>query len=295
MTASLNAAVLHLGRQYPDWQPWLTVIEEVLREATDAKWEALVAEPPQSQESKVPLLAGATLSIDIIAVGRWSERLMRAAYRSGAPKMSTLDGVQHKRLNSVDLFKSSLCQNDKWLREAAVELDVDADALQAVALLIPVPFLQACNRRWASSIAESWTEGYCPVCGAWPAFAEVRGIERSRYLRCGRCGGGWQAQCLSCSYCAMTDHEELVSLVPEKSGSNAAIDACKRCHGYVKTFTTLQGSPPANVMVDDLASVDLDIAALEQGYRRPEGAGYSLDIKIAPKPGFSERILSWRT
>jgi len=295
VTTSVNTAVLDLGRQYPEWQPWLTVIEEVLREATDAKWEALVAEPPQSQESKVPLLAGATLSMDITAAGRWSERLMRAAYRSGAPKMSTLNGVEHKRLNTIDLFKSSLCQNGKWLREAAVELDVDADALQAVALLIPVPFLQACNRRWASSIAESWTEGYCPVCGAWPAFAEVRGIERSRYLRCGRCGGGWQAQCLSCSYCGMTDHEELVSLVPEKSGSNAAIDACKRCLGYVKTFTTLQGSPPANVMVDDLASVDLDIAALEQGYRRPEGAGYSLDIKIIPKPGFSERILSWRT
>ena len=295
MTTSSSTAVLDLGRQYPEWQPWLTVIEEVLREATDAKWEALVAEPPQSQESKVPLLAGATLSMDITAAGRWSERLMRAAYRSGAPKMSTLNGVEHKRLNTIDLFKSSLCQNGKWLREAAVELDVDADALQAVALLIPVPFLQACNRRWASSIAESWTEGYCPVCGAWPAFAEVRGIERSRYLRCGRCGGGWQAQCLSCSYCGMTDHEELVSLVPEKSGSNAAIDACKRCLGYVKTFTTLQGSPPANVMVDDLASVDLDIAALEQGYRRPEGAGYSLDIKIIPKPGFSERILSWRT
>ena len=295
MTTSVNTAVLDLGRQYPEWQPWLTVIEEVLREATDAKWEAVVGEPPQSQESKVPLLAGATLSMDTTAVSRWSERLMRAAYRSGAPKMSTLNGVEHKRLNTVDLFKSSLCQNGKWLREAAVELDVDADALQAVALLIPVPFLQACNRRWASSIAESWTEGYCPVCGAWPAFAEVRGIERSRYLRCGRCGGGWQAQCLSCSYCAMTDHEELVSLVPEKSGSNAVIDACKRCLGYVKTFTTLQGSPPANVMVDDLASVDLDIAALEQGYRRPEGAGYSLDIRIIPKPGFSKRILSWRT
>ena len=82
--------------------------------------------------------------------------------------------------------------------------------------------------------------------------------------------------------------------MPEKSGSNAAIDACKRCLGYVKAFATLQGSAPANVMVDDLASVDLDIAALEQGYRRPEGAGYSLDIKIISKPGFSERILSWR-
>jgi FdhE protein len=295
MTPSLNTAVLDLGRQYPEWQPWLTVIEEVLREAKDSQWEASVAQPPESKESKVPLLAGATLSMDISAVARWSERLIRVAYRSGAPKMSTLDGLEHERLNTADLFEASLRQNGKWLREAALEVDVDAEALQAVALLVAVPFLQACNRRWASSITESWTEGYCPVCGAWPAFAEVRGIERRRYLRCGRCGGGWQAQCLTCPYCGMTDHEELVSLVPEKSGSNAAIDACKRCLGYVKAFTTLQGSPPANVMVDDLASVDLDIAALGQGYRRPEGVGYSLDIKIVPKPGFSERILSWRT
>ena len=90
----------------------------------------------------------------------------------------------------------------------------------------------------------------------------------------------------------MTDHEELVSLVPEKNGSNAVIDACKRCFGYVKTFTTLQGSPPAKVMVDDLARVDLDIAALEQGYRRPEGAGYSLDIVVGSK-AMAKQTTSW--
>ena len=249
---------------------------------------------PASQERKVPLLADAKLALEITAVGGWFERLIHTAYRSGAPKMSTFNGIQQKRLNTVDLFKFSLCQNSTWLQETALDLGVDADALQAVMLLAPIPFLQACNRRWAPAIAESWMEGYCPVCGAWPAFAEIRGIERSRYLRCGRCGGGWQAQCLSCSYCGMTDHEELIALVPEKSGSHAVIDACKRCLGYVKTFTTLQGSPPAKVMVDDLASVDLDIAALEQGYRRPAGAGYALDITIVKKPSVSRRILFWR-
>ena len=76
----------------------------------------------------------------------------------------------------------------------------------------------------------------------------------------------------------MNDHQELVSLVPEKSGSNSVIDACKHCFGYVKTFTTLQGSPPAQVFLEDLASAHLDVAALEQGYKRPEGAGYSLNV-----------------
>ena len=90
----------------------------------------------------------------------------------------------------------------------------------------------------------------------------------------------------------MTDHEQLVCLLPEKSGTNGVIDACKRCLGYIKTFTTLQGGIPAKVMLDDLVSVALDIAALEQGYRRPEGAGYSLDIEIVNKPSSSETLLS---
>jgi FdhE protein len=75
----------------------------------------------------------------------------------------------------------------------------------------------------------------------------------------------------------MTDHNQLVSLVPEKAGASRTVEACKRCLGYVKTFTTLQPSPAGKVMLDDLASVDLDVAAMERGYSRPQGPGYSLD------------------
>ena len=48
-----------------------------------------------------------------------------------------------------------------------------------------------CWRRWAAAVPEGWVEPFCPICGAWPALAEVRGIERSRYFRCLRCGAGW--------------------------------------------------------------------------------------------------------
>jgi len=85
---------------------------------------------------------------------------------------------------------------------------------------------------------------------------------------------------LFCPYCGITDHEELVSLVPERSGANSVIEACKHCLGYVKSFTLLQGSQPTKVLLDDLASVDLDVAAVEQGYRRPQGAGYALAAMV---------------
>jgi hypothetical protein len=47
-------------------------------------------------------------------------------------------------------------------------------------------------------------------------------------------------------------------------------------------------------MLDDLASVDLDVAALERGYRRPQGPGYALDVTLVDKAGASDRLFSWR-
>jgi FdhE protein len=90
----------------------------------------------------------------------------------------------------------------------------------------------------------------------------------------------------------MTDHNELVTMVPEQGGTSRVIEACKRCLGYVKSFTTLQGSPAAKVMLDDLASVDLDVAALDHGYRRPPEPGYSLDVTLVDKP--IEKSSFWR-
>ena len=281
MTA-VETGVQVLERRHPEWKPWLAVIEEVLAEAANPKWDAVVPVRSERQHGGIPLLADAIVRIDEPVVGRLLDRLLRIACRSGSPKLATLEPARRAAFDPLTLFEASLCQQSDRLEQAAALLCADPEALQAIAALVPVPFLHACNRRWASVKSGSWTEGYCPICGAWPTFAEVRGIERSRYFRCGRCGGEWQARCLFCAYCGMTDHRELASLLPEKSGASGVIDACKRCLGYVKTFTTLQGTPPAKVLLDDLATVDFDVAALEQGYRRPTGPGYQLNLTVAP-------------
>ena len=279
MTA-IEIGLQDLRRQHPEWEPWLAVVQEVLSETTKPEWDGLVPIRSESQQSKLPLLANVTLTLERYLIRRLLEKLILIAHRGGTPKMATLQPVLNRDLDLLNLFKASLCQDRERLGDIAAQLGADPEAFQAVAALLPLPFLHACNRRWASSRSPSWTEGYCPVCGAWPAFAEVRGIERSRYFRCGRCGGEWQTRALLCPYCGMTDHNELVSLVPEKNGSNSVIDACKRCLGYAKTFTILQGSPPAKILLDDLATAHLDVAALEQGYKRPEGAGYSLNVTL---------------
>ena len=288
MTAP-DAALNGLRRERPEWEPWLIVVDETLREAGSPAWEAAVPAAAQAQRTAVPLLAGTKLILEVGLVRRLFERLIRTASRVGTPKMSSLKAALHADLEWAPLFTASLSQDSDRINEIAAVSGADADALHAVIALLPVPFLHACNRRWASSISASWVEGYCPVCGSWPAFAEVRGIERNRYFRCGRCGGEWHARALYCPYCAMSDHDELVTLVPEKVGSNAVIDACQRCLGYVKTFTRLQGCSPGAVMLEDLASVDLDVAAIEHGFARSPGPGLALEITVTDKgrrPGF---------
>jgi FdhE protein len=282
-----------LKRQRPEWEPWLAVIEEIVRETASPRWEASVPAGVQPRSDGPPLLAGAMLAVPASSVRRLLKRLIRVASMSATPNIASLDRALDADLEVLTLFNASLCQNSDRVEEVAAARGADATGLQAVAALVPVPLLHACNRRWASSISRSWVEGYCPVCGSWPAFAEVRGIERTRIFRCGRCGGEWHARLLSCPYCAEGSHDALVSLVPESGESHGTIDACKSCHGYVKAFTRLRGCEPDTVMLEDLASVHFDVAALEQGYARPSGAGYPLEVSVTDE-GATRRFFGWK-
>jgi len=228
------------------------------------------------------------------SIRRLFERLIRTASRVGTPEMSTLKAALDTDMEMAPLFAASLCQDSDQIKEIAAITGADGAAFHAVTALLPVPFLHACNRRWASSISPGWVEGYCPVCGSWPAFAEVRGIERQRYHRCGRCGGEWHARALICPYCAMSDHNELAVLVPGQGSSNGVIEACHRCFGYVKTFTRLQGCLPGAVILEDLASVDLDVAAIEHGFVQPSGPGSALGITVTDEVA-KRRRFAWKS
>ena len=92
MTA-IDTGLQDLGRRHPEWKPWLAVVQEILREAANPIWEALVPARTEAQQSKVPLLAGATVALDTNSVGRLLKRLIRIASRSGTPKMATLEAA----------------------------------------------------------------------------------------------------------------------------------------------------------------------------------------------------------
>ena len=109
-----------------------------------------------------------------------------------------------------------------------------------------------------------------PLCGGWPHLAEQRGLERTRRLRCARCGGDWAQPGVRCPYCGVVGHEARAALVSEQDGEARKVETCSACRGYLKSVSTLRAWAGDEVALIDLATVDLDLVALEREFERPE-------------------------
>lgn len=293
MTAQATVRLHELSSTHPEWTPWLSVVELVLSAAGESAWEECVPKSVR-EDSPTPLLARASVTLPITLLEGWVRKLFHTAAASGTPELASLHAVTQSAFEATELFRAALTQNSPRLDRMALDCGVQAGVFRGVAEFVPRPFLHACGRVWADTRAQSWDRDYCPICGAWPALAEVRGIEKARYLRCGRCGSDWPAYGMHCIYCGNDDHERLTAFVPQNGVAPPRIESCKACNGYLKSFNTLQGADPSAVMLDDLASVDLDIAALDQGLHRPAEPGYRINPAVSFRKDAGRNIFSWR-
>ena len=105
---------------------------------------------------------------------------------------------------------------------------------------------------------------------------------------------GWAIPLLRCVYCDETDHDHLGYLTPEAGEQTRKVEVCNSCKGYLKAVTTVRALPPWAILVDDLTTVPLDIAALERGYHRPPRPGYPLESSIAERGPMGGRWRLWR-
>ena len=288
MSASPSAGALRqrdaLARSQPEAGPWLALLTEVARESGAPQWESAAAGTAlrSRQPRPLPLLAGAAVPLDERVVAEWIGRLFALAGNAGPDATSLAEAAD--RVDARALLAAAINQDGHRLSTHALALAVDPDVLAAIAQLAAVPLLQACRRRLASAVSADWDDGCCPICGAWPALAESRGLQRERRLRCARCGADWAAVAMRCPYCRNGDHQHLGSLISETQGEGRKVDTCDRCRGYVKSVATLRPWAADEVPLADLATVDLDIAALERDFARPEAPAVALDVRLVDPP-----------
>jgi FdhE protein len=270
-----------LERGHPEWRPWLRLLEAARAEGRDPRYEAAVPEQPPAPGG-APLADGAVLEVSRRAGDRWVRGLLTIAAGAGASP-SLAEAARAPRLDALAVLEAAIAADRGRLDGIAGATGAERDAFAAVAAVAAMPPLQACARRWSSRVAASWDHGYCPICGAWPVLAEARGLERERRLRCARCGGDWRTEWLRCPYCGVRDHLRLGALVPEGTAETRKAETCAECRRYVKTVTTLAATPAADVAIQDLATVDLDLAALAHGYQAAQGLGSAVSVRVTAR------------
>jgi hypothetical protein len=147
----------------------------------------------------------------------------------------------------------------------AVPHDAAAARFGDVLTLAVRPFLSRCAEAWlARTDLSGWQRGYCPLCAADPDLAVLRADGR-RDLVCSRCGGMWPFEPRACPFCHNADPLHLTSFASRQGPYR--LTACDVCLRYVKVFDERAAGRPVLVAADSIATLPLDAAAVQRGYR----------------------------
>jgi len=277
----------------PDLLPALSLEAELLRESMaevrppDLRLRHLsTAEALQKLRAGVPLLHDERLGLDVHYAADLFERLLNVVVRHEDLREATamaqplIAAATEGRLDPNALFTEAFLRHQDHLGVLAATAGVEADFLFTLAILAVAPIARACAARLALVIEQlddqiSWRHGYCPMCGGPPLLGELRGVELRLFLRCAMCGLAWRSRRLFCPFCETDDYHALRTLKVEGDHRFGA-QLCDGCGAYLKVGNAFE-PPPAEVLaLDDLASADLDVLAVERGYTRPSAAGFRL-------------------
>ncbi len=259
-----------LERAHPEWRPWVELLRVTFSTAANPAADVLL--PDDGLHVSVPgdpLLHGRMVRVD---ARRLERRLECLGELVGLGPVAEPD--------VLELVRAVARQDGTAIERVAQASGSDPGVLETVVNLAVWPLLQACGRELRGQIPSGWSQGYCPICGAWPVLAELRGLERARCLRCGRCGADWERPRLACAYCDERDHTRLGSLVIAGRLEGRMVETCVTCHGHLKSHTTLLALAPSELLVADLETVELDLAAWERGFRRPSRPGYLVALRL---------------
>jgi FdhE protein len=252
-----------------------------LRATSEAGWLVQIElAAPDARAAEAPLLHQATLTVDPTRLRGLLDDLSATL----APPRLKLGRAARGLGSALDevlaLVEASIVQDDARLAHAAESLGADRGVVALLPQLAALPLLHASAQQDAAALPRTWTLGPCPVCGGWAGLCEMRGVDRERWLRCTRCTAEWRFPHGQCPFCGDTDHRNRGYLATQKERESRRADVCNACKAYVKQLTTFGALAPYELLLRDLTSLELDLAALQAGYTRPAGLGFPLVLHL---------------
>jgi FdhE protein len=158
----------------------------------------------------------------------------------------------------------------RTLTRDAGDAPADPAALGFIVEAILQPFAEQAAMAWRAGAPSGLSQrtSRCPACGGPPVVGALReeGHGAKRTLVCALCLTEWDYLRVHCPACGANRFDALPVYTAD-TPAHVRIDACDECHAYLKTVD-LTKDGLAVPIVDDLASVPLDLWAREHGYHR---------------------------
>jgi FdhE protein len=195
--------------------------------------------------------------------------------RAGAGEAAAAVGraLDEHSLDGGALLSACFGRDQRRVRFMAAQHSVSPDVAWLIAELALAPFASLLlarafpdqNAIIAAAVGE-WDRGFCPACGSWPAIVEATG--GVNLLRCSFCAAGWRLSSYRCLYCG-NDDERFATAAPDIEVPGRRVQMCGACGGYMKVLEANAPTEFPLVAIEDLASMDLDMVAIERKYMRP--------------------------
>jgi FdhE protein len=168
--------------------------------------------------------------------------------------------ANHLRNSSSSAWSDLL--NHCWA--TAAEPDV---AEEYLGLAFLQPYAEFVRSRSGLQL-DGYTYSLCPFCNRKPALGVLRpqGDGARRNLVCGFCLCEWEFRRIVCAGCGQEDQVKLPVYTAEQF-PHIRVECCDACHTYIKSVD-LAKNGLADPVVDELASVPLDLWAQEHGYAK---------------------------
>jgi len=275
-----------IGEARPDLAPALALQRDLLGRVLDA---AAVLDggrlpklslPPKYLAAKlsrgVPAFAGEPIPVPVPVLTPTLLQLCDAlaAGGAGAAAEHIKAAITTRTMDPGSLLTTSMHRDQEALRTGAVHRGLSPDLLWLVAELAVSPFVHALQRLIfggatgeLDAALDRWNRGHCPACGSWPAVAEV--AAGHRVMRCSFCAAAWELTTYACIYCGESG-EKFVTAAPDEERKDRRLEVCSTCGGYLKTIDLPELSPFPLLSISDIETTDLDVAAMEHGYARPQ-------------------------
>ena len=214
-----------------------------------------------------PILAFEHIPID------WSD--LRFLVRSTADAMRTheaIDADDYRRVEGLSRDPGALAPAVRNWYEAARpvpagghEISPEVAGLESVLLQAMRPFLSRCGDAIsARTLFHAWPHGNCPVCGGEPDLSVITPAAE-RLLICSRCTSRWRFQQLACPWCLNADRSRITSFATRDGLYR--LNGCDVCMRYIKAFVGRNAPRQVMPVVDALATLTLDAAAVQRGYK----------------------------